>query len=265
MPYISANSTELFYTEFGDSQNPTIVFTHSLLCDGEMFNDLIERLSSQFHIINIDQHGHGESGYPEAFSLEDMVADYIKVLDQLGLNLVHWAGLSMGGMVGMRLALAYPHRIKSLILMNTSAQTPKEEHLENQLALANAIREGSAASVVDAILPFFFCQTTYYHQPDLVDKYRRKFSSYRNTEGIYQAAMAVFYRSDISEKIREIKLPTLVIVGQEDVATPVEESEFIVSRIDGAVLKVLENTGHMSATEKPEEVAAIIERFFNSN
>ncbi|MEW6732355.1 MAG: alpha/beta fold hydrolase [Acidobacteriota bacterium] len=261
MPAININGVELSYREYGNAAKPTIVFTHSLIWDGTMFEDLIAQLSQDFHIINIDQHGHGASSSYAGLTLEAMAKDYAAMLDNLGLEAVHWAGLSLGGMVGMRLALAYPNKVQSLILMDTSAQPEPAQQRELYIQLATALRAGQAASVVDAVLAFFFAPTTFANKKELVEHYRKKLIGYNSIEGIFQAALAVFNRNDISDRLSEISVPALIIVGEHDIATTVDRSELLAARIPNAQLVIIKEAGHMSATEQPGAVAAAITKF----
>jgi 3-oxoadipate enol-lactonase len=264
MPSIAVNGVDLNYYETGSREHETIVFTHSLLWDNEMFSDLVADLASDFHIVNIDQHGHGRSSFRQPLTLTAMAEDYALLLDKLALTQVHWAGLSMGGMVGMRLAIAHPEKIRSLILMDTSARAEREELRETGEALIEIVRSGQAASVVDAVLPFFFAPITFKDQPQLIARYQDKLSGYRESEGIYQATQAVFQRDDITDRLREIKSPALVIVGAEDVSTTPEQSEHIVAHMANARLAIIADAGHMSATEQPQAVATEMRNFLNT-
>ncbi|HXG94187.1 MAG TPA: alpha/beta hydrolase [Blastocatellia bacterium] len=264
MATVSVNGISFAYDERGDRANPAIVFTHSLVWDREMFADVVADLADQFHIINLDQHGHGESGYRASFTLEEMAEDYAALLDALGLESVHWAGLSMGGMTGMRLAIARPERVRSLVLMDTSSRPEMQERRANYMQLADAIRAGMASAVVDQVLPFFFAPSTFANRPDLIARYRDKFIAERDREGVYQASLAVFNRGDITDQLEKIKAPTLVIVGEHDIATTPDRSQLIAERIPNARLVRIPNAAHMSATEQPAMVANLIREFIQS-
>jgi fermentation-respiration switch protein FrsA (DUF1100 family) len=118
-----------------------------------------------------------------------------------------------------------------------------------------AIRAGQAAAVADLVLPFFFCPATYRNQPELIADYRRRLVREQDREGLYQAALAVFNRGDITDELPNLRLPTLVVVGAEDISTPPDRSRLLADKISGAVLKMIPDAGHMSATEQPAMVA----------
>lgn len=264
MATVKVNDILFAYDELGERGRPTIVFAHSLVWDREMFAEVVSDLASHFHIINLDQHGHGESGYPASFSLEDMARDFGALLDLLGLDAVHWAGLSLGGMTGLRLALQRPEKIRSLILMDTSSRPEMAERKAQYLQLAAAIRDGRASQVADQVLPFFFCETTYKEKPELVASYCERFMRAQDREGLYQAALAVFHRGDITDELPRISAPTLVLVGADDISTPPDRAQLIAERIPNARLTVIADAGHMSASEQPQPVAAAMREFLQT-
>ncbi len=261
MAKITVNDIEFAYDEVGERSNPTIVFTHSLLWARDMFSEVVAELADGFHIINLDQHGHGESGHRATLTLENMAEDCSALLDALDLKSVHWAGLSMGGMLGMRLALSHPEKVKSLTLMDTSSRPEMEERRENYFQLAGALRAGMAAMVADTVLQFYFAPSTYADHPELIAAYREKLQEDRDPEGIYQAALAVFNRDDITDELGRISVPALVMVGDNDIATPLDRSELLVEKIPDARLVIIPNAAHMSATEQPALVASAIRDF----
>lgn len=266
----------LSYEWQGHVGKPILVLTHSLVWDREMFEDLVSRLVDSWHILLIDLHGHGRSGHgpdgPEGqggqgsppLTLEQMAEDCAELLKSLGLGAVHWAGLSMGGMVGMRLCLSHPELVRSLILMDTSAQPEAPERVSLYMQLASALRNGMGAQIADSVLPFFFCHTTMERQPDLIARYRHKLARQADLEGLYQVAQAVFGRGDLSHRLSEIHVPTLVLVGTEDISTPLDKAQHLAQSIAGAELVLIPAAGHMSATEQPEFVAVAMRDFLNN-
>lgn len=268
MTEATINGTRLSYEWQGNVDKPILVLTHSLAWDREMFEELVSRLAGDWHILLIDLHGHGKSGHPPAGSppltLEGMAEDCAGLLQSLGIGSVHWAGLSMGGMVGMRLCVSHPELVRSLILMDTSAQPETPERVSIYMQLASALRNGLGAQIADSVLPFYFCQNTVERQPDLLARYRHKLARIADLEGVYQAALAVFGRGDFSQRLSDIHVPTLVLVGTEDISTPLDRAQHLSQGIPGAELITIPAAGHMSATEQPEFVATAVRDFLNS-
>lgn len=258
MPVIDVNGVALSYHELGDRSNRTIVFTHTLLWGSEVVDNLVAEFAKDFHIIVAEQHGHGKSGYRTPLTLEEMTADYHQLLTKLNLSNVIWVGYSLGGMIGMRLALQHPETIGSLILIATTARLDPPRLREQTWQLWEMLRDGHRESIADAALQFFFAPATYNDQPQLIERYRNKTIDYQNVEGVFEAARAVFNRIDISDQIHGIRVPTLVIAGREDMATSPAESELIAARIPNAQLKIIDDASHLLVLEKPYEVGQAI-------
>jgi pimeloyl-ACP methyl ester carboxylesterase len=169
-------------------------------------------------------------------------------------------------MIGLRLAVQHPQLMDSLLLMATSAQSEPPQIREQTGQLWQLFRDGRREDIVDAALQFFFAPTTFLHQPDLVAKYREKILSYNQAqaEGMFEAARAVLDRKDISDRIKAIASPTLVIAGKEDLAPVPAEMALIASRIPHARLVVVDSASHLLAIEKPEQVSLIVKQFLHA-
>ena len=261
MTTINIKDVSLNYAEAGNSNNHTIVFAHPLLWGAEMFDSMISELAKDFHVVAVDIHGHGQSGYRDSLTLDDMTNDFYRLIEKLDLSSVTWFGYSIGGMLGMRLALAHPEKVDSLILMATNAHLDAPEIKQQTLQLWEMFRDGHRADIAEPALQFFFARKTYENQPELVERYRNKLVNFKEVSGMFAAALAVFERDDIGDKISAIKVPTLVIAGREDVTATPQEAEFIASSIPNAQLKIVEDANHLLAVEKSGEVLEIIRAF----
>ncbi len=264
MPTSTINHLALAYDELGDPKNPALVLAHALAGDRSHFAGVAGDLAGDFHIINLDLHGHGDSQSPTSFSLERMADDCAALLESLDLPSVCWTGESMGAMIGMRLALSHPHRLGSLVLINSSPRSETEENKAIFLQLARDFRAGRTDEVFEAIAPLLFCDATRTKRPELVAQQRELFTRPRDREGIYQAALAVYERSDITRQLHTITVPTLVLTGAHDTTYPRSTAELIASEIRGARLQVIPDSSHMSATEQPQEVAGAIREFLTA-
>src|SRR5262245_17521563 len=107
MPVIQVNDIQLGYREMGSRENPTLIFAHALLWDAAVFESFLAELADHYHVIAVDVHGHRQSGYRAEMSLEAMTGDFYQLIRRLDLSQVVWIGLSIGGMLGMRLAIAH--------------------------------------------------------------------------------------------------------------------------------------------------------------
>lgn len=263
MPVINVNDVALGYQEFGNREKHTVVLAHPIPWGYEVFNHLISQLADDYHVVALDVHGHGNSGYRSPLVLEEMAEDFHELLTRLNLSNFTWIGYSVGGMIGMHFALKYPKMIDSLVLIATAARLDVPEATEQALMFWKMFRDGQREEIADAALPFFLAPATFKNQPELVWKYRSKMIIFSKSEGegMYEAARASMVRTDIGEQIGAIKVPTLLIAGRDDMSTTAAEAEFIAEQIQNARVKIFEDTSHLLVIEKPQEVTEVISKF----
>jgi len=228
-----------------------------------MWTDQVAALCKKYRCINMDFRGHGRSSTTESeYSLEQFAEDVYGLMKELGIEQAHVAGLSMGGMVAVRLALAHPEVVRSLMLLDTSARPEQAERAPQYETMARISREQGPEAIMQGVIPIFFSQAFIEGQPQKLEAFKEQFRSL-NPEGVYRATLAVTRRRDICEEIKSIRVPTLVIVGKEDLAMPVREAETIQRQIAGSRLEKIAGAGHMTPIEQPEKVTAIIEEFLS--
>jgi pimeloyl-ACP methyl ester carboxylesterase len=261
MPIIHTDGIALRYRELGSRDNPLIVFAHSLLWGGDSFNELLGELAKDFHLVIPDIHGHGASGYRNGLTLEEMTEDLYLVLRKLRFEKIVWFGCSIGGMIGMRLALAHPDILDALVLMSTNARLDPPEIKESTLHLWKLFRDGHREDIADAAMTLFFASRTYQDRPHLVAQYRAELVSVKEASGMFAAALAAFDRSDIGGDIGRIKTRTLVMTGREDPAATPAQTEFIATHIPDAEWNIIEDASHLAGIEKPLEIATLVRAF----
>ncbi|MFK7992009.1 MAG: alpha/beta fold hydrolase [Sandaracinaceae bacterium] len=246
-------------------EGPPLVLWHSLLCEGGMWRFQVPALAERFRVINIDAPGHGRSApIRRGFSLEECAHAATEVMDALDVESAHWAGLSWGGMTGMRVALAYPTRLRSMALLDTSAHRESRRKLPSYHAMAFLARRiGAIGPLLDRIEPMFFASVTRESRREVIEPFRDHLSR-MDTESLGTSVDAVIFdRVDIRDRLRAIRTPTLVIVGASDVATPPIRSREIADRIPGARFELVPGAGHLSALDRPERVTELLCDFFD--
>ena len=245
---------------------PPLLLVHSLTLDSHMWRAQIDALSSRFCVHAVDLHGHGQSGGEAgATTLEAMADDLARLLDALGIDRVGYCGLSIGGMLGMRLALQHPNRVAALALMNTTAEPelPTKrmlfEHL-NQVTLNRPADDKTVRIVLDLMLSPAFQAS----HPEVTQRvYDTLFIP--NNEGMYWVAKAVFAREDIRDAIATLDVPTVVVTSDVDTAIPTEFAVHVAEAIPGARLVTYEGSGHLTAVERADEVNALLDSFFGDH
>ena len=147
-----ANGIQINYELSGREDAPVVMLSHSLACSLVMWNPQLDSLESKFKVLRFDTRGHGDSDAPEGqYTLELLAADAVALLDALGIDAVHFVGLSMGGMIGQNLALDHGDRLKSLALCDTAAIMPDEVQPIWQQRIDAARERGLEERVVSII------------------------------------------------------------------------------------------------------------------
>ena len=265
---VRVNGVELFYKETGHGPE-TIVFSHGLLMDHSMFEAQRAALENtgRFRVIAYDHRGQGQSQDPGGgYDMETLADDAAALIHAVNAAPCHFAGLSMGGFVGMRLAARRPALLRTLTLMNTG---PNREPLLNRLRygfLAQLVRVVGTAPFTTTAVNALFGETTR-HNPErraMLDEWTAKLRA--RPRNVAHALMAVMRRRGVStDELRSIKCPTLVIAGEDDTSRPAQDSVRLASFIPGARLVRIPGCGHSSSLEAPEAVtAAILELIMTS-
>jgi 3-oxoadipate enol-lactonase len=263
MPMIRANGTALYYEDTGGSGAP-VVFSHGMLWNTALFAPQIGVLKNRYRCVAYDHRGQGRSAddIGRAISMQTVTEDAAELIEKLGLGPVHFCGLSMGGIVGMRLAIARPDLIRSLVLLDTTAD-PEPYKLKYK-AMTAVARVFGIGLVCDAVMPALYGKTSL-NDPARADERKEwKQQLIMNRKSIWRAANGVLERKSIYGELGKIAASTLVMVGDEDLGTPKPMAERIAGAIPGAKLMVIPGAGHGSTLEQPAIVTAAIGAFLDA-
>jgi pimeloyl-ACP methyl ester carboxylesterase len=246
MPSIFVNGVNLYYEEHGAGEE-TIVFAHGLLWSHKMFEAQISALSQSYRVIAYDHRGQGKSEVKGPFDMDTVADDAIALIDTLQLGKVHFAGLSMGDLV------------KSLILLETSANAEPVENLPKYKTLNGIVKwVGIIPPVANKVMHIMFAESWLEDKANQSAIKRWKKELMGNRKSITGPVEGVIYRKGVEEELGRIGCPTLVIVGDEDVATKPEKAKVIQMGIPGARLHVIPGAGHSSCIEKPVIVSQLL-------
>lgn len=248
--FIVANGIKVNYELSGKKYAPVVILSHSLASSLKMWDPQIEKLRSHFQVLRYDTRGHGQTEASKGlYTLELLAEDAMGLLDTLGIEKVHWVGLSMGGMIGQAVALNHSHRLQSLSLCDTSAMIPVEmqpiweERIE-------AVRTIGMKSQLDTTMERWFTPSYLKLNPPMLTLIKDEFLA-TPQEGYIGCASAI-RRLNYLDRLGEINLPTLIIVGEDDPATPLSASEAIHGRIRNSKLVILPSARHLTNVEQAE-------------
>lgn len=259
MPYVRTRLGRMFYEERGARKrpgDPSIVLLHGLLFDGGMWRGQIEALAELGRVVVFDGPGHGRSEPPPRFTLEDHADALYDAFGELGIDKAVLVGLSWGGFVAMRLASQHRQKVAAMVLMGTSADAEElRRRVRYRAFIALHRRFGFPPALFEKqIAPLLFADRTIRENPQLLEASFRRANGF-DREGIARACLAVaVHRTGVLDKLRKVRVPTLVIVGSEDRSAPVEKAEAIAAALPQASLVVLDGLGHMAPLEDPERV-----------
>ena len=262
MPYLNINEVNLHYAIVGDGPE-TIVFSHGLLMSGHMFHAQVAAFGDRYRCVVYDHRGQGQSEVAASgYDMDTVVADAAELIRRLDCAPCHFVGLSMGGFVGLRLALRQPRLLRSLTLLDSSAEPEPEKNRPRYRRMALVGRWLGFSLVGDAVMNILF-GNTFLNDPtrdaEREDWKHRLLANDR--AGVTRAAKGVIERQGVAEQLSSLALPVLILVGEEDVATPPEKSRLMAGRIAGARFEVIPQAGHTSTVENPQAVNAALGHF----
>jgi 3-oxoadipate enol-lactonase len=256
---IKANGIQVNYEISGEESAPVLILSHSLGSSMAMWDPQAERLEAQFRVLRYDIRGHGGSEAPEGkYTLDQLGNDAVGLLDALDIHVVHWVGLSMGGMIGQNLALNHANRVRSIALCDTAAILPEDAQPVWQERIDTARKKGMEA-VVQETLERWFTQAYLSKNPPEVARIREQFLATPVTG--YMGCSEAIRGLNYLERLSEIKIPALIIVGEEDPGTPVSAAEAIHERIPHSRLVILPSAAHLSNVEQPEAFNSALMEF----
>jgi len=257
MPYLDIRGTRIHYTDEGSGPE-TVVFSHGLLMSGKMFEAQVEALKPSYRCITFDHRGQGQSAVAkDGYGMDALTLDAKALIEELGVGPCHFVGLSMGGFVGMRLAARYPGLLRSLTLIDTSAEAEPEANQKRYGVLNFVARWFGLGVVAGQVMPIMFGRS-FMSDPARAAERKRWRSRIAGGDriGITRAVRGVIERNSAADEIKAIDLPVLVLVGDEDVATVPEKSEQIRAAIAGSEMATIAKAGHSSTVEQPDAVNA---------
>jgi 3-oxoadipate enol-lactonase len=262
MPQITSGDADIFYEVLGSG--PPVVLLHPFPANHELWKPAAQALVSHYRIILPDLRGHGDSGVGEGpATMDKHAADIARVLDNEQIGRAPFVGVSIGGYVLFEFWRRYRARVDALVLCNTKAQADTPEARSGRLQAAADVIERGTEPFFENMLPKLIGKTTYRTRPDLVEgalRMMRKMSP----QDVAMVLQGMAERPDSVETLKTINVPTLVVTGDEDLFTGVDEAELMRRNIQGNEMKVIAKAGHYSPWEQPEEVGKLVRQFLDT-
>jgi 3-oxoadipate enol-lactonase len=262
MPSTRINNIEIAYDDQGSG--PAVVLIHGYPFNRSMWTEQTQSLADRFRVITLDLRGHGDSDASTgASTMQLMAEDVAQLMDQLGVERAVVGGLSMGGYVALAFYQLFPTRVEKLLLADTRAQADTDEGKATRAEQAQKILAEGMAPIVDTMLPKLISPDTVSKRPEVVKRVR-DMMLHTKPEGAAAALRGMAEREDQTQRLSQINVPTLIIVGREDPITPAADSEKMHQLITDSELVVIENASHVSNIEQPEQFNRALRKFLDT-
>jgi 3-oxoadipate enol-lactonase len=247
---VEANGIQINYRIDGPEGAPWLTMSNSLATTHRMWDPQVEAFTRQYRVLRYDKRGHGETEVaPGPYSFELLADDVLALLDALQIQRTHFVGLSMGGMTGMTMALRRPGVLRSLVLCDTTSKDPLGDPALWQQRIDAVNAGGSMEPLVESTVARFLTSDTVKNRPAIADAVRAMVRS--TPVAGYVACCQAIAKLNLTDRLREITIPTMVVVGADDPATTVPMARTIHERIAGSELVILKDAAHLSNLEQP--------------
>jgi 3-oxoadipate enol-lactonase len=262
MPIARIAGTELCYEAEG--RGPAVLFLHAFPLSLSMWDAQAAALRADHSVVRFDCRGFGGSPPGDGLlTMERIADDAAALLDQLGVERAVVAGCSMGGYAAFAFVRKHADRVRGLVLADTRAGADSAEARRNRSLLAEKVMREGASAALDAFLPKLLGASTQRENAPLVERLRERILA-ASPRGIADGLAGLAARADQTSLLREIRVPTLVVCGEEDVLTPPAEAQALHAAISGSRLVLVPGAGHLANLERPHAFNAALRDFLGA-
>jgi 3-oxoadipate enol-lactonase len=252
--HVAANGISFNYRFDGPRNRPVVMLGNSLMSDLSMWEPQVAALAEGYRVLRYDTRGHGGTDAPAGpYTIELLAADAVALLDALGLERVHFVGLSLGGMTGQFLGAKHPGRLLSLVLCDTASRMPAPEMWDGRIRTAET---QGIEPLIPATLERWFTAPFRERRGDAIERVAAMIR--RTPVAGYVGCCHAIRDMNQTDMLPSIEAPTLVIVGADDPSTPVTAARAIHERIAGSELAVIGDAAHLPNIERPEAFNAAL-------
>lgn len=249
---VEVNNFQLSYDDLGEGNN-TIIFLHGFPFNKNMWKEQLDFLKDSNRVIACDIRGFGKSTEEETpLNIDLFAEDLIQFMDKLTIDKAVICGLSMGGFIALNALKRFPDRFEAVILCDTQCIADTSEVKTKRYSIIEDIKVNGPADFNEGFIKSVFHEDSISTKKELVESLRKVV--FANSQHIITMGLtALAERSETCSTLNEISVPTLIICGKEDEVTPLAQSEYMHAEIKDSILKVIENAGHVSNLEHPDE------------
>ncbi len=261
MAFVQAGGLTVHCELAGPAGAPVLLFANSLGTDFRIWDPVVAALGGRFRTLRYDMRGHGLTDCPpvagdRGYSIDELAADALALMDAVGVEAAHVCGLSIGGMVAQKLTALAPGRVRSVVLCDTASRIGTPEMWADRVA---AIRAGGLAAVVDGVMQRWFTPEFGRTRPADLAGYRAMLL--RTPVDGYVGCCLAIRDADLGADAAAIRCPALVVVGDQDGSTPPDLVEGLARAIPGARFEVIAGAGHIPNVERTATLVALLDGF----
>jgi 3-oxoadipate enol-lactonase len=258
------NNLSVSYSDEGEHGSPVIIFIHGFPFNKSMWDLQVVSLKDDYRLITYDIRGHGNSDSgDEVFSIDLFVNDLISFMDALKIDKAILCGLSMGGYIAINAAARYKERFDALILTDTQCLADTPEAKEKRIKSIESIRKDGVEKYAGESIKNLFASESFLNRVKEVEEVREMIVK-TSVQSLCSTLLALSSRKETCHILSEIKVPVLIMVGNEDKITPPAAARFMHENIKGSLLKIIDHAGHLSNLENPEEFNLRLKKFVAS-
>jgi 3-oxoadipate enol-lactonase len=255
MHFARTNGVVLHFADEGPRAGRAVVFINSLGTDFRIWDEVVAPIARQRRVIRYDKRGHGLSELRTGqMEIADFALDLAGLLDHLHTGPATIVGLSIGGLIGQEFYRLRPDLVASLVLNDTGHRIGNNEFWDGRIG---AVERGGIEAIGDAVMQRWFTEDYQKNYPAMMAGWRAMLV--RTPKEGYVAACRAIRAADLTEGAKQIRAPTTVIVGDQDLATPPDLARELAGLIPGAKLEIVAGAGHLPCIEKPDVMRGLIE------
>lgn len=261
--FVRIDDVKLCYDDLGSGTTP-IIFIHGFPFNKSTWDSQMKELSKNDRTISYDIRGYGKSGDgSSAPSMDLFASDLIRFMDALEIDKAIVCGLSMGGYILLNAVQKNPERFKGIILSDTQCIADSPEAKEGRGKTIATIREGKKKEFAEGFIKKVFVAESLESKKDIVNKIKDIVIATSDAT-IIAGLTALAERGETCSNLNRVQVPALIICGEGDVVTPLEQSKVLNNGLAKSTLHVIDNAGHLSNIEQPEDFNRAISEFITT-